>query len=233
MQVVILAAGKGIRMWPLTYRVPKPMLKVENKPLLAYTLDLLPKEINEIIIVIGYLGKQIRDYFGDNYHDRKITYVEQKELLGTGQALSLCQNLLKEKFLVINGDDFYQAADAKKCLAYQRCILAKEVIAEQQRNYGIFQIDENGNLLNILEVELRPGQKALINTGMMVLDKNFFKYDLVPIKGGKEYGLPQTVVKMAEDYPVKIIKTDYWLPIGYPDDLKRAEIHLRKHGVIK
>ena len=90
----------------------------------------------------------------------------------------------------------------------------------------------DSELIDIIEKELASGEKCLVNTGMMVLDQNFFKYDLVPIKGGKEFGLPQTVAKMAKDYPVKIIKTDYWLPVGYPDDLKRAEIHLRKHGVI-
>jgi len=233
MQAVILAAGQGVRMRPLTHKIPKPMLRVKDKPLLAYSIELLPPEVTEVILVIGYLGQQIKDYFGDNYNGKKIIYVEQKKLLGTGQALSLCQKLLQDRFLVMMGDDFYCADDVVRCLEQDRCIVAKEVTAEELRNYGAFELDQQGNLAGIIEKELAPGEKCLVNIGMMVLDENFFKYDLVPIKDGKEFGLPQTVVMMAKDYPVKIIKTDYWLPIGYPDDLKRTEYHLRKHGVIE
>lgn len=233
MQAVILAAGKGTRMRPLTYEVPKPMLCVEGKPLMAYAIEQFPKEIDEVIIVIGYLGEQIKKYFGDNYLGRKITYVQQDELLGTGFALSLCKDILKGKFLAMNGDDVFCAEDFAKALTYDRCLFAKEAVAEEKRNYGLFKVDQEGNLLDIFEKELSPGESGLVYTGLALLDENFFKYDLVPIHGGKEFGLPQTVVKMAKDYPVKIVPTTYWLPIGYPDDLKRAEIHLRKHGIIK
>jgi len=233
MQAVILAAGEGTRMRPLTYEVPKPMLPVHDKPILAYSIELLPSEIDEVVLVIGYLGKQIKDYFGSEFNGRKIIYIKQKELLGTGHALSLCKEVLHGKFLVMAGDDIYNAADAARCLAEERALLAKDATVEERRNYGVFQIDEEDNLVDIIEQELNAGEQCLVYTGLAVLDEHFFDYDLVPIKGGREYGLPQTVVKMATDYPVKIIKTDYWLPIGYPDDLKRAEIYLKKHGMIK
>lgn len=233
MQAVILAAGRGTRMAPLTYEIPKPMLRVQDKPLVAYTVELLPSEIDEVIFVVGYLGQQVRDYFKDNYAGRKITYVQQDELLGTGHALSLCREVLRNRFLVLMGDDLYCEHDIERLLEHERAILAKEVTAEEKRNYGAFVIDKSGNLLGINEQELPAGEKCLVNTGLYVLDQNYFNYEMVPIKDGKEFGLPQTIVTMVKDFPVKIIKTDYWLPVGYPDDLKRAEIHLKKHGVIK
>ncbi|MFA5075837.1 MAG: nucleotidyltransferase family protein [Patescibacteria group bacterium] len=233
MQAVILAAGAGVRMRPLTYEVPKPMLPVQGKPLLAYSIEQLPKEIDEVILVVGYLGEQLKKYFGNEYDGRQISYVIQPELLGTGDALWRCRGLLKGRFLVLMGDDIYQAKDVVRCLAQERCILAKEVVAEELRNYGALMINEAGNLIDIVETELMPGTKCLVNSALYVLDENVFKYSLAPIKDGKEFGLPQTVVKMVNGYPVKIVQTDYWLPIGYPDDLKRAEIYLRKQGLIK
>ncbi|MFA6534161.1 MAG: nucleotidyltransferase family protein [Patescibacteria group bacterium] len=228
MQAVILAAGKGTRMRPLTAETPKPMLRVQGKPLLAYTIELLPPEITEVILVIGYLGEQIRDYFGAEFNGRQITYVEQKELLGTGAALFLCKDILEGRFLVLAGDDVYDAADARRCLAAERCMLAKDIILEQTRYLGLIQLDDQGNLKDNTYQELPVGAKCLVDVGMFVLDEHIFEYDLVPVKDGQEFGLPSTIAKMARDYPVKVIKTDYWLPIGYPDDLKRAEIHLRK-----
>ncbi|MFA5358735.1 MAG: sugar phosphate nucleotidyltransferase [Patescibacteria group bacterium] len=233
MQAVILAAGRGVRMQPLTYEIPKPMLRVQGKPILAYTIDLLPAEIDEIIIVVGYLGDQIKEYFGQDYNGRKVVYVEQQELLGTGHALSLCRDILHDRFLVLMGDDIYSAADIPRCLEYEQSILAKEVTAEEKRNYGAFEINDKGDLIGITEKELPTGDKFLVNTGLYVLDMTFFDYDLVSIKDGKEFGLPQTLVNVAKDHPIRIVKTDYWLPIGYPDDIEKAEIYLRKNGVIR
>ncbi|KKQ79283.1 MAG: hypothetical protein UT03_C0063G0001, partial [Candidatus Moranbacteria bacterium GW2011_GWD2_38_7] len=65
MQIVILAAGRGTRMKDLTDNVPKPMLQINGKPILAYKLEALPEEIDEVIFVVGYFGNQIQQYFGE------------------------------------------------------------------------------------------------------------------------------------------------------------------------
>ena len=71
MQAVILAAGKGTRMRPLTYDIPKPMLPIKGKPVLEYTLSFLPDDIDEVIIVVNYLGKHIKKYFGGRVERKK------------------------------------------------------------------------------------------------------------------------------------------------------------------
>ena len=81
MQLVILAAGRGKRMKTLTENMPKPMLTVLGNDLLEHKISILPKEIDEVIIVIGYLGEKIKKHFGTNFKGKKISYVEQKELL--------------------------------------------------------------------------------------------------------------------------------------------------------
>ena len=80
MQVVILAAGHGTRMEELTTRVPKPMLDVAGKPLLEYKLEALPDEIDEIVIVTGYLGDFIKRHFGSSYIGKKILSMSSKRI---------------------------------------------------------------------------------------------------------------------------------------------------------
>ena len=107
MQAVILAAGLGTRMRPLTDAVAKPLLKIGDRPLLEYTFDALPDEIDEVIVVIGYLGEQIRTYLGEEFRGRKIKYVVQEKLEGTAKALWEAKSLLRERFLVLMADDIF------------------------------------------------------------------------------------------------------------------------------
>jgi len=221
MQAVILAAGKGTRMRPLTYDIPKAMLPVKGKPVLEYTIDFLPEEINEIIIVINHLGDQIKNYFGDEWKGRKIKYVMQEKLNGTGGAVKICQDLVKGKFMVVMGDDLYHKDDLAKLAKEELAIMAKDF--DDAERFGIFETDENGNLVNIIESphNLKSG---LINIGAYVLNEKFFDCEMVPKKTGDiEFGLPQALAKMAKEYPVKIVKATHWLPIGFPEDIQKAE----------
>ncbi len=79
MQAVILAAGEGVRMRPLTLTKPKPLLEVLGKPLIRYATEGLPKEVTELIIVLGYRGEQIKAYCGTSFCGRTVTYVWQKQ----------------------------------------------------------------------------------------------------------------------------------------------------------
>ena len=72
-------------MRPLTFHTPKQLLEVGGKPILVHIFENLPDEINEVILVVGYLGHKIREYFGDEFLGRKIAYVEQPAKLGTGR----------------------------------------------------------------------------------------------------------------------------------------------------
>ncbi len=220
MQAIIMAAGLGTRLRPLTNTCPKPMIQILGKPILEHTIDALPPQIDEVIIIVSHLKECVSDYFGNEWKGRRIIYVEQKELLGTGHALTLLKTLVKGKFLVLNGDDLYLAADLKKMLGENLAVLAKEV--DDPGRFGVFKTDASGRLLEIIEAP-HQGESKLVNIGVYTLDERIFDYPLVPIKGGKEFGLPQTVALMAKDYPVTIVKASFWIPIGYPEDIKKAE----------
>ncbi|MCL5436004.1 MAG: NTP transferase domain-containing protein, partial [Patescibacteria group bacterium] len=99
MQAVILAAGLGTRMGSLTKERPKPLLTIENRTLLEHNLLALPKEIDEVVLVVGYLKDQVMAAVGQEFLGKKIRYVVQEELLGTGHALSQCKDVLCGRFL--------------------------------------------------------------------------------------------------------------------------------------
>ncbi len=219
MQAVFLAAGEGTRLRPLTYKTPKPLLKINNKCLLEHNMDELPKEIDELVIVIGYKGNQIKKYFGNNYKGRKIIYVEQNDFFGTGHAVKICQDVLNKRFMVLMGDDIYSRKDMEKMLRHKCAMLAKEV--RGKFTGGKIVVDKDGCLEQIVEGR-HDGDVNYVNTAMYVLTDDYFNYPLARINK-KEYGLPQTMVQMAKDVPIKIEKADKWIQITNLDDYNKAK----------
>lgn len=230
MQAIILAAGRGIRLRPLTYHVPKPLLRIGGKSLIEYNLDKLPDEIDEIILVVGYMAEQIINYFGVEYKGRPIKYIRQKKLLGTGHAVHACKDFVKDRFMVMMGDDLYSEEDMEKCLKNEQSMLTKEVNGKYSG--GRVVLNSLGNLEDIRE-GTHKRKKSLVNTGMYVIKKEFFEYDLVRLPNSKEYGLPQTLVKMSSEYPVKIENATSWLQVSDMAGLRRVEKILVKSSKVK
>lgn len=224
MQAVILAAGKGTRMRPLTHDIPKPMLLVQDRPLLEYILDALPDRVQEIILVVNYLGDHIRNHFGEEYRGKKIKYVSHDKLDGTGGAVACAKDAISGNFLVLNGDDLYLKSDIEKLCAEEMAVLGWEV--EDPRKYGVIKTDKDGNLVDIIEKPDSFDYK-LINTGAMVISKDFFDYDLVKITD-REFGLPQTLAKMTDKHKIKVIPATEWMSVGSPVDLEKAQKEIKK-----
>ena len=206
-------------MGKLTEDTPKPMLLIQGIPKLVYTLRALPNEVTEVIFVVGYLGEQIREYFGDTFEGKKIRYAEQEELNGTGGAMHLVRNLVRGKFLVIMGDDLYLKEDLEKLIDHDFAVLACEMVDSSQ--FGVLQVDVNGGLVGILEKPHDPDMK-LVNTGAYMLSESFFDYPLVPISE-TEYGLPQTLMSMRGEHETAVETTKTWFPIGNPEALDEAQ----------
>lgn len=224
MQAVILAAGRGKRMKDLTDGVPKPMVKLKGRPILEHKINALPKDIKELVIVVGYYGEHIMNHFKRYYDGRKITYVFQTNLNGTGGALFLARSVLRDRFLVMMGDDLYQKKDIRKILKHELAILAKEV--DDPSKFGIIKANRAGNVVDIVEKPKRSKEK-LANAGIYVLNKKIFDYDLVPIGNG-EFGLSEMVGRMAQNHRIKVEKAEMWHPIGNQEDLKKAEAVIHK-----
>jgi glucose-1-phosphate thymidylyltransferase len=221
MHGVILVAGIGTRMGDLTKNCPKPMLKIKDKPKLAYSIESLPDEITEVILIVGYLKEQVIDFFGDRYDSRKIRYVEQEELNGTAGAIELVRDLVGDsgKILVTMGDDLYDKRDLEKLLREEQSLLAYET--RQADQFGLVDVDSDSNLISVVE---RPHNKnvGLVNTGAYVLSLEYFKTPMVQISD-TEYGLPQTLVSMYPEYKTRVVVTSKWQSIGSSEDLKIAQ----------
>ncbi|HDI73009.1 MAG TPA: nucleotidyltransferase family protein, partial [Candidatus Altiarchaeales archaeon] len=105
MDAIILAAGEGTRLRPLTSTRPKPMLQVAGKTILEWDLEALARNgFNKAIVVVGYKRDVIVDYFGKKFNGIKLEYVNQREQLGTAHAVSMAEGKVKKEFLVMNGD---------------------------------------------------------------------------------------------------------------------------------
>ncbi len=209
MQAVILAAGKGLRLRPYTEKHPKPLIPIAHKPLIKYTLETLPDSITEIIIVIGYLGQQIKDYLGDEWNGKPIKYVVQDELLGTGDALLRTRDLVEQNFLVVNGDDLYSKDDLAALLKYPYSILAWE--RTEPYEFGLSMLD-NMQLVGF------DSSSNWVNCGAYHLNKNFFNNPLaeVTVRDKTEYSLPHTLVDIAQHDKVMVVPATHWLPVGTP-----------------
>jgi NDP-sugar pyrophosphorylase family protein len=225
MQAIFLAAGEGTRMRPLTYHVPKPMARVGGKNLLEHNIVHLPSEIDELIIVVGYLAEQIENHFGNEYAGRSVTYVKQRKLRGTAHALSLCKKHIRGRFLVLMGDDIYGTEDVAECLKHEWAWLVKKVHGKFTGGRIIY--DQQGNVTSVKE-GTHNVKTAFVGTNLFVLQPEYFNYQMVPVKGGEEFGLPQTVALNANDFPIKMIEAKNWQQITDMDDLKRLRTSLSK-----
>ena len=218
MKAVILAAGRGSRLKPLTDNIPKPLIKINGTTLIEYSIDLVLSYVDEIVIVVGYLADEIKKYLGNNYRGIKISYIVQSEQLGTGHALYLCKELLPDDFLVLMSDDLYNKDDIKELLPHKFSLLTQ--VAKTDFSGGRVEINEQEELLGIIEGNHRKGD--LVNVGVYKLSSEIFDYSLVKIPGRDEYGLPQTLVSLINDFDIKIHRATFLIQINDIEGLELA-----------
>ena len=230
MQAVILAAGRGTRMEELTTAVPKPMLVVDGRTLIEHKLDALPEEIQEVVLITGHLSDVIKTRYKGSYRGRALTDVDQGDLNGTAGALWAAQDVLKDRFLVLNGDDIFDSEDLKKCAEESSSwkLLVQQM--PEMHRAGSVELDDNANIAAIIEGDLgvEPG---LASTNMFALDTRLFSQPRVPKQEGSlEYGLPQTVVAAAKALGVRLepVFTSDWIQVNAPGDLTKAAEILKK-----
>lgn len=109
-QVVILAGGLGTRLRPITEKIPKPLVEVAGRPFLYWQLlDLKKQNILDVVLLVGYLGEMIEEYFSKNPMGMNLRYSYEKEPLGTGGAIKNALPLLESQFWLLNGDSYLEA----------------------------------------------------------------------------------------------------------------------------
>ncbi|MCR4260808.1 MAG: sugar phosphate nucleotidyltransferase [Candidatus Colwellbacteria bacterium] len=221
MQAVILAAGEGKRLRPLTNDLPKPMVRVNGKPILEYTLGILPENISEVILVVGYQKEKIIKYFGNSFNGLPIKYVVQETPLGTAHALDIAKAQIKDGFfLFMYGDDLYHQDDLKALVGLETpAILVKE--SKHPERYGVCLTDNNGCLTGVLEKHPEPPSN-LVNIGVYLLNQEIFGIPRVQLPNG-EFNLAEQIGSWATKRQVRVIQAKFWHPIGYPEDVEAAD----------
>ncbi|MFX1456900.1 MAG: sugar phosphate nucleotidyltransferase, partial [Promethearchaeota archaeon] len=184
MKAVILAAGKGERLVPITSSRPKPMIPLAGKPLLEHTiLGLKNAGVDEILLVVGYKEEIIKNYFGNGEKKFKIklTYVTQKEQLGTGHAVSYARNFVQNNpFFLLYGDLVVESSIFKEILKKFDEINVNGLMTlyevQNPQDYGIISLNSEGFVEKITE---KPNPKLnlgnLANAGIYIFDSLIFK----------------------------------------------------------
>ncbi len=222
MLAVILAAGKGTRLLPLTENTPKTLVNICDKTLMVRILEALPDQVTRIVIVVGYLGEKIEAAIGTEWKGTPVAYVTQVPLDGTATALRLTESHVDGKFLVVNGDDIYAKRDLEHLIGHDVGILVQHT-PEQIPTSAL--LNEQG-CLEGLEKDPPAHEPHIRVCGAYILDERFFKYApvTVDVRGTTEYGLPHTLVAMSKDICVKAEEATFWIPVGTPDELSRARL---------
>jgi len=223
-QVVILCAGKGTRLAPLTDGIPKSLVDVNGKSILEHKLSLLDGLVGEVILVVGHLGEKIKEKIKDNYGGLKIKYVEQKEILGSGHAVLQTKELLKGEFIVLNGDDFYSKEDLKNLLNEKFAISGFEL--EDPRNFGVLELDSEGNLVEVEEKPENP-KSNLVNIGAYAFDVSIFEKELEKSPRGDYEIIDYLNYLVDKGEKIKVLKTISWLPVNNLKELEIAKKNLK------
>jgi bifunctional UDP-N-acetylglucosamine pyrophosphorylase/glucosamine-1-phosphate N-acetyltransferase len=220
MDAVILAAGLGTRLRPHTLTTPKPLLPVQGRPLLDWALGALPGPVDRVVVVVHYLADQVENYLrGQEHFDQWLT-VFQDQPRGTGDALRRCRNQLRsDRFLVLNGDDLYGAADLAALAACPAGVLVQPV--EEPRRFGIAFLKADGTLERLVEKPDLDGRR-LANTGAYLFPREVFEVEL-QLSARGEYEITDYVTALAARTPVQVVEARYWLPIGTEETWQKAQ----------
>ncbi|MFC1942317.1 bifunctional sugar-1-phosphate nucleotidylyltransferase/acetyltransferase [Chloroflexota bacterium] len=240
MKAVILAAGEGSRMRPLTYTRPKVMLPIANRPIMEHLLIEARKAgIMEFIFIVGYYDEQVRNYFktGEKW-GVNITYSEQRKQLGTADAIRMVESQLDGNFLVMNGDVIVSHEDISKLINKGGNTLSV-IKVEDPRGLGMVELD-NGKVVRIYEKTRKPPTN-MANAGLYLFTLDIFNAISRTAKSPRgEYEITDSLhLLMESGKTVSSHELKYWLDISYPWDLLPANesllalVESRNSGILE
>ncbi|GGJ01880.1 UTP--glucose-1-phosphate uridylyltransferase [Halobellus salinus] len=230
MKAVILAAGKGTRLRPLTDDKPKVLVEVDDKPLIEYAFDsLVDIGAEELVVVVGYLKEQIIERYGDAYRDVPITYTHQREQLGLAHAILQAEPHVDDDFMLMLGDNVF-CGNLDAVTRRQReertdaAFLVEEVPYGEASRYGVLDTNDYGEVVEVIEKPDDPPSN-LVMTGFYTFSPAIFHAcHLVQPSDRGEYELPDAIdLLIKSGRTVDAIRLDGWrIDVGYPEDRDRA-----------
>ncbi|MCJ7668608.1 MAG: nucleotidyltransferase family protein [Anaerolineae bacterium] len=227
---MILAAGEGTRLRPLTDHIPKPMLLVAGKPILEHTLELLARYgISEVVINLHHQPQTIVDHFGDGSRwGVHITYSFESELLGTAGAVKKVREQFDSSFLTLYGDNL-TTCDLTRLTVFHRAKGGIATIALHYRDdptaSGIATLDDRDRITRFVE---KPKSHQVfshwVSAGLLVLEPEVL--DVIPEGGPSDLGrdlFPSLLARGEATYGYRMSQGEYLWWIDTPEDLQRVK----------
>ncbi|WP_324665327.1 bifunctional sugar-1-phosphate nucleotidylyltransferase/acetyltransferase [Haloarcula sediminis] len=219
---VVLAAGEGTRLRPLTRNRPKPMLPAGNRPILEHVFDALVEAgVEELVVVVGYKRDRVQNHFGPTYRDVPVTYVTQRKQLGSGHALLQAREAVEESTLVLNGDRLIDAGTVSAVAdSFAETGDPSLAVVERQETSRYGAVEMHGDHIEELVEKPRDGDYRLINGGVYAFSADIFTaIEETPRKEG-ELALTDTLERIIERDRVRGVEVDgMWVDATYPWDL--------------
>ncbi|WP_198664677.1 UTP--glucose-1-phosphate uridylyltransferase AglF [Halorubrum sp. 48-1-W] len=234
MKAVVLAAGKGTRLRPLTEDKPKGMVEVDGEPIITHCFDqLIDLGADELIAVVGYMKEVIIDHYGDEYEGVPITYTHQREQKGLAHALLTVEEHIDDDFMLMLGDNVFRAnledvVNRQRETRADAAFLVEEVPYEEASRYGVCDTNQYGEIVEVVEKPEDPPSN-LVMTGFYTFTPAIFHAcHLVQPSNRGEYEISDAVdLLIASGRTIDAIRMDGWrTDIGYPEDRETAEERL-------
>ncbi|HET8592018.1 MAG TPA: NDP-sugar synthase [Solirubrobacterales bacterium] len=226
MQALILAGGEGTRLRPLTYTVPKPVLPLAGRPHIAYVIDWLVRHgVDDVVVSCGFLAEGMRRAIAELEPGVRIRYAEEPDARGTAGAIRFAEEMLGDRFLVLNGDVLCDL-DLTALISQHERTGARATIAlhpvSDPSGYGLIHRHADGEITEFLE-KPEPDQHGVdrdeINAGAYLLERSVL--DEIP---------PDVAVSIEREVFPRLIGRGlfgirlegYWIDIGTPDRFLEA-----------
>jgi dTDP-glucose pyrophosphorylase len=231
MKAVILAAGKGTRMLPLTKNVPKVLVEVNNKPFLYYVLkNFNAAGIKDIALIIGYKKDMFPDFL--KKYGFKATLITQNEQLGTGHAAKLAKDFVgTDNFIMCGGDSLFSPADIKRMCKKDNLNYVAGLHSDTPEKFGVLFKDENNKLIKIVE-KPKTFIGNLINLGLYKFTSEIFNaLQKISVSERGEYELTDALTLLAKEEKVFVTSiNDYWIDFGSLKDIPKTKLFLKKNN---
>ncbi|SEP69212.1 UTP--glucose-1-phosphate uridylyltransferase AglF [Natrinema salaciae] len=236
MNAVVLAAGEGTRLRPLTEDKPKGMVEVDGRPILTHCFDtLVDLGAEEFVVVVGYLKEVIIDHYGDDYRGVPITYAHQREQKGLAHALLTVEQHIDDDFMLILGDNVFDAnlEDVVRRQQEDRAdaaFLVEEVPWEEASRYGVCDTNKYGEITDVVEKPDDPPSN-LVMTGFYTFTPAIFPAcELVQPSNRGEYEISEAIdLLIRSGRTIDAIGLEGWrIDVGYPEDREEAERRLQE-----
>ena len=220
---VVLAAGEGTRLRPLTRNRPKPMLPAADRPILEHVFDALVEAgMDRLVCVVGYKHDRVQDHFGPSYRDCPVEYVRQHKQLGSGHALLQARSAVEGPVLVVNGDRLVETEMIERVAGTFDCDGPRAAVAVLEhpdaQQYGAVVL-RNETIEEIVE---KPGTDdyRLINGGIYAFGADIFDAIADTPRSSGELALTDTLSRLVADEAVQGVRCEgMWVDATYPWDL--------------